>query len=212
MDKLIVFDLDGTLIDSIGGIANSVNRTREKFGAAPLDKTVIQSYVGNGIKKLMERASTDFQTAIPMDEIVATATGFYADAPLVDTHLYPGVLETMQKLRTNGFRLCVVSNKPQLISDKIIAGLGIADLLDFNIGGGAGFPLKPAPDAIEFLLKKFDIQPADAFVVGDNYTDLAAAENAGVRSIFCRFGFGEKQDFSADMEIDTFAELINCLL
>ena len=107
MDKLIIFDLDGTLIDSIGGIAHSVNRTREKFGAAPLNKAVIQSYVGNGIKKLMERASADFQNAVPLDEIVAAMTGFYADNPLVDTFLYPGVLENMQKLRASGFRLCV---------------------------------------------------------------------------------------------------------
>ena len=212
MDKLIIFDLDGTLIDSIGGIAYSVNRTREKFGAAPLDKALIQSYVGNGIKILMERASADFQNSVPPDEIVAAMSSFYADNPLVDTFLYPEVAETMRQLRQNHFRLCVISNKPQLISDKIIAGLGIAELLDVNIGGGAGFPLKPAPDAIEFLLKKFDISPANAFMVGDNYTDLAAAENAGIRSIFCLYGIGEKQNFSADMEIESFAELTNYLL
>ena len=212
MDKLIIFDLDGTLIDSIGGIAYSVNRTREKFGAAPLDKALIQSYVGNGIKILMERASADFQNSASPDEIVAAMSSFYTDNPLVDTFLYPEVAETMRQLRQNHFRLCVISNKPQLISDKIIAGLGIAELLDVNIGGGAGFPLKPAPDAIEFLLKKFDISPANAFMVGDNYTDLAAAENAGIRSIFCRYGIGEKQNFSADMEIDSFAELTNYLL
>ena len=212
MNKLIIFDLDGTLINSVGGIAQSVNRTRIELGFKPLEESVITTYTGDGAKKLLERSFADVTLPVPLEEAVQMMIRNYAADPIYHTWLYDGVSEGLARLKQAGWITAVVSNKPQLVAEKIISGLGIADLLNENIGGGAGFPLKPAPDAIEFLLKKFDISPANAFMVGDNYTDLAAAENAGIRSIFCRYGIGEKQNFSADMEIDSFAELTNYLL
>lgn len=203
--KLLIFDLDGTLVDSIGGIAASVNRTREHFGFMPLDETVIASYVGNGAAKLLERSCADVSLPIPMDKAVDHMIKQYADDPLCNTFLYPDVESTLKKLAEDNWILCVVSNKPQLVSEKILAGLGILDLMADNIGGGAGFPLKPSPESIIYLAKKHN---ADVCcIVGDNYTDLAAAKNANVKSVFCKYGYGEKKEYEADFETDSFLEL-----
>ena len=99
-----------------------------------------------------------------------------------------------------------------MVAEKIISGLGIADLLNENIGGGAGFPLKPAPDAMLYLREKYQADPECCYIAGDNHTDLNAAKNAGMKSIFCRYGFGIKMDAVSTTEVDHFSELTNYLI
>ncbi|MBE6358265.1 MAG: HAD family hydrolase [Lentisphaerae bacterium] len=212
MNKLVVFDLDGTLIDSAGGIAHSVNRTRQHLGFKPLDKKLIASFTGDGIRKLLERSCADVTLPIPMEEVIKMTVDFYAADPVHDTAVYPGVMETLPRLREAGFKLAVLSNKPQVVSDKILKGLNIAQFMDANIGGEAGFPLKPAPDGLLYLMKKFETAPENTWMTGDNHTDLAVAANAGCRSIFCKFGMGFKGDYTANKDIDRFDQLADHLI
>ena len=206
MNRLLVFDLDGTLIDSVGGIAASVNRTRRDFGFAPLSKDTIASFTGDGAKKLLERSFADVELPVPVDEAVAAMVRHYAADPVFDTSLYPGVYDGMTALREAGWILTVVSNKPQVVGERILRHFGLAALIAENIGGGSGFPLKPAPDALFYLLDKYAVAPENARVVGDNHTDMFFAANAGLKGIFCRYGFGVRKDSPSALEVDSFAE------
>ena len=212
MNKLVIFDLDGTLINSVGGIANSVNRTRIDLGFPPLEESLITSFTGDGAKKLLERSFADVTLPVPVEDAVQLMIKNYAAEPLCNTFLYSDVKEGLIRLKKNNWIMAVVSNKPQLVAEKILAGLGIAELFDENIGGGAGFPLKPAPDAMLYLQKKYNADIEYSFIAGDNHTDMNAAANAGMKSIFCRYGFGIKLDSSATIEVDDFNQLTDYLL
>jgi len=203
---LVMFDLDGTLIDSVGGIAHAVNAVRRECGLAPLSTERVRGFVGNGARKLMERSLADAPAPVPVDAALAAMVDRYAAEPLYDTRLYPGVAEGLEELARRGALLAVVSNKPDRVGRLILEGLGIAPFFCENIGAGR-FPLKPAPDAVLYLLETCAVPRERAWFVGDHYTDLRAAEAAGVRGIFCRYGFGRRDDAPAAFEIDAFSEL-----
>ena len=203
---LVMFDLDGTLIDSVGGIAHAVNAVRRECGLVPLSTERVRGFVGNGARKLMERSLADAPAPVPVDAALAAMVDRYAVEPLYDTRLYPGVAEGLEDLARRGALLAVVSNKPDRVGRLILDGLGIARFFCENIGAGR-FPLKPAPDAVLHLLEKYAVPRERAWFVGDHYTDLRAAEAAGVRGVFCRYGFGRRDEAPAAFEIDAFSEL-----
>ncbi len=212
MNKAVIFDLDGTLVDSAGGIAYAVNKTREFFHLPMQNKELISSFIGNGIARLMKLSLADDETQADLADVVQYMNTFYAEHPLAETTLYPGVTEGLQELAQNNWLLFVVSNKRQMISEKILSGLGIREFFDENIGDGGNFPLKPAPDALYFIMEKYQIDPEKCFVLGDNYTDIDFAVNSGVKSIFASWGIGSvgknlpdaaAEDFSAAVKLIT---------
>lgn len=211
-NRLVMFDLDGTLIDSVGGIAKSVNVTREQFGFPALPEETVAAYTGDGAKKLLERSFADVELPCSIDEAVARMVENYAANPVWHTTLYPGVKEGLMRLHQHGILLAVVSNKPQLVGNKILEALEVLPLFCENLGGGSGFPLKPAPDTLLHLMKKYSVPQGNAWFVGDNHTDLHAAANAGIRSVFCRYGFGNKADAQSTWEVDSFAEFTDRFL
>lgn len=211
MKKIIMFDLDGTLVDSVGGIANSVNVTRKQYGFEPLPEKVIESYTGDGACKLLERSFADVELPCPVEDAVAKMVANYAADPLYNTRLYPGTEEGLKALADAGFMLAVVSNKPQVVGEKILNGLGVMSLLCDNIGGGK-FPLKPAPDAFLFLLEKYGISRENAWIAGDNHTDINAATAAGIRSVFCQYGFGVLDNAVPTFSAASFSELVEIVL
>lgn len=211
MKKIVMFDLDGTLVDSVGGIAHSVNVTRKQYGFAPLPEKIIEGYTGDGARKLLERSLSDVSFTFSMEEAVEKMVANYAADPLYNTRLYPGTLEGLKTLSEADFMLAVVSNKPQIVAEKILNGLGVMSLLCDNIGGGK-FPLKPAPDAFLFLLEKHGIARENAWIAGDNHTDINAASAAGIRSLFCRYGFGVLDDAVPTFSVADFPELVKTIL
>lgn len=211
MKKLVMFDLDGTLINSAGGIANSVNTLCRRLGIEEIPEKTIIEYTGDGAKKLLERSFAGRKLPCPIDEAVNMMVQIYAENPVVNTFLYPGVREGLQKLHDAGYLLAVVSNKPRAVSDKILAALDIRHLFCENIGGG-DFPLKPAPDALLFLMEKYQVSKENAWMAGDNHTDINAAANAGIKSIFLTCGFGTKNGSVPSFEAESFDVLTGILL
>ena len=205
--RMILFDLDGTLINSVEGIAHSVNVTRNQYGFPSRPVEEITALTGNGARDLLVRSFSDVTLPVPVEKALESMVKNYAADPLYRTELYPGVYEGLAALHVAGYVLVVVSNKPEEVGKKILTGLNIASLLDLNIGGGR-FPLKPAPDALLWAMAEFHVLPENAWMVGDNHTDLNAAHAAGIRSVFCRYGFGSRAAAPATAEIDCFAELL----
>jgi len=199
---LMFFDLDGTLVDSRQDLAESINAVRASYRLPPLPQEVIVGYIGDGIQILLGRAIPE----IPrdrLDEAVERMADIYGRHALDNTRLYPEVKETLQELASR-HTLILASNKATEPSCQILRGLGICDLFTEICGSCR----KPNPDVLLDTMKRHGCPPADAWMVGDNHTDLAAAENAGMRSCFCAFGFGRRKEGQrADALIQSFSQL-----
>ena len=185
---LVIFDLDGTLIDSKLDIACAVNATRLRMGRPALDNDTVYSYVGNGAPVLMRRAFPDAS-----DEEVKQALEFflayYRDHPLDNTKFYPGTGETLDRLQAAGVKSAVLTNKPLGITKQILEGLGASDRF-VRVYGGESFPKrKPDPAGVNALLSEFSISPARAVMVGDSAVDMQTGRNASILACGVTYGF-----------------------
>jgi len=186
---LLIFDLDGTLIDSARDLEIATNSTLLHFGMGPLDAKVIQSYVGNGAEKLVQRALGWHAS----EELVASAleyfVKYYRAHSLANTQLYPGVKKLITNLAAEGHTLAVLTNKPLKISTDILAGLGLGGHFS-KIYGGDSFALKkPDPVGIITLMKETANRTEDTWMVGDSGVDVQTARNAKVRVCGVAWGF-----------------------
>ena len=210
MNRCIIFDLDGTLIDSRADIANAVNMTRHDFQLPPLPLATVVSYVGDGVRKLIFRSFAD--TSVDMEAAIRAMGTHYAENAVVKTTLYSGVAQGLEKLHAHGWKLALVSNKPTELCRIIFRHFKLEPLFAEIIGGSSGFPLKPEPDALNHILHATGSDAAQSWVCGDNHTDLDAAKNAGMKSIFAAYGFGTQGNAVYDRIIHSFPELTDLLL
>ena len=205
---LMVFDLDGTLIDSMRDLAVAINFMRARYGLSEVDLDTAKTFVGNGAKTLVHRALGNCEA--DFDEALKCYRDYYAAHQLVHTGLYPGVAEGLEELRRNGVTLAVVTNKPSSDALAILKGLGVADELAEICGGDSGLPLKPEPDALLHVKARFGA--ATCWMVGDHYTDLEAGRRAGFFRVLARYGFGQPREEVPDMIVDSFSELVEAAL
>jgi phosphoglycolate phosphatase len=187
--ELIIYDLDGTLIDSKLDLAHAVNATRAHMRMGPLEHEVIYSYVGNGAPVLMRRAlgpdATDDEVQAALEHFLA----YYRDHKLDHTHLYPGVSEALDSIRNAGLKQAVLTNKPVNISRAILEGLGVSNHF-FRVYGGNSFEQKkPHPVGVATLLEESGVPRRNAMMVGDSAVDIQTARNAGISCVVCTWGF-----------------------
>ncbi len=206
MVKLIVFDLDGTLIDSRHDLAGAVNYMRGSMGLEPLSAERVVSFVGNGIINLVRRSVADAE--VDFDEALRRMKRYYADHLVDTTCPYPGVSAGLKELKESGITLAVLSNKPTAASAKILDRLGVAGFFSDIIGGDGNYPLKPEPDALLALQAKYGFDTSSCWMFGDHYTDLEAARRAGFRRALARYGFGDPREEKFDFEVDSFGEFV----
>jgi len=216
--KLLVFDLDGTLIDSAQDLCNSVNAALAQYGRAPLNDPAIASFVGNGAPMLMRRslALADGIDPVQVDEtLLAGAYAFflqyYREHKLDFTYAYDGVLEALAALRdlhdTHGGpprTMAVLTNKPVRPARGICEGLGMADYF-LHIFGGDSFPAKkPDPQGLRALMQEAGATPDETVMIGDSKVDVETARNAGAWAIGCAFGFGPQNlsEIEPDVIVD----------
>lgn len=210
MNAVVVFDMDGTLIDSVGDIAAAINRMRASYGLSALTRDAVVGMVGSGARVLVAKATAD-TPGLDQDEAFRRYRHEY-DTHLVDsTTLYPGVPEGLQSLRSAGFRLAVYTNKPHGSTLHILKQLRAEDLFSAVIGADSGFPLKPAPDALQYILRETDSDPGRSWMVGDNWTDVESGHAAGLRTAFCSWGYGVFHDVRPDVEAESFPDLIRTI-
>lgn len=204
---LIIFDLDGTLVDSSTDLANSTNQMLSEFDL-PLHSTEkIKTFIGNGAKKLIER-SLPKDSKISVEKALERFREIYSEHCLENTDFFPQVRETILKL--TDFRLGVISNKPDNFTKKIIRSLGLWENFDFVYGADFFGILKPNP----ILIEKVKESAKNILYVGDSIVDLTFAKNANVTSCIVTYGLGDLEEIKKlepDFLIDDFGELLGIL-
>jgi phosphoglycolate phosphatase len=211
---LLIFDLDGTLIDSKRDLALSVNATRAHLGMGPLDIGKISSYVGNGAPVLIRRALGEQATDALVEEGLEFFLEYYREHTLDSTRLYPGVKESLDRLRAAGKRLAVLTNKPVAPSRGIVEGLGVSGHF-FQIYGGNSFVFKkPNPIGVEKLMAEAGVDRGHTLMVGDSGVDVETARNAGVQACGVTYGFAPEtlSNPAPDLLVDRMEELADWVL
>ncbi len=188
MFDLVVFDLDGTLVDSREDLAQATNRLLVEHGGRPLDLEVVVRMVGEGVEKLVGRAFAAAGLPVPSDG-VARFLALYGGCLLVHTRPYAGVPEALEELSRMA-RLAVLTNKPRQFSETILRGLGLAASIATVLGGDGPHARKPAPDGLLRLVADFDVAIDQTLLVGDSAIDLKTARAAGTAIALARYGFG----------------------
>jgi phosphoglycolate phosphatase len=206
--RALIFDLDGTLIDSKLDLALAVNAAMVEMGRKPLDHEQIFSYVGNGAASLISRALGDAATDEDCLRGLEFFIKYYSVHKLDNTVLYPGVRETLDALQ--GIPMAVLTNKPVGASRGILHGLGIAGRFRFVYGGNSFERKKPDPMGVDTILREFGTSPAHAMIVGDSEVDVQTARNAGTWACGVTYGFGSHRlaEYPPDLLVDNLIELV----
>ncbi|NOY75202.1 MAG: HAD-IA family hydrolase [Kiritimatiellaeota bacterium] len=205
MNRIVICDLDGTLIDSRADLAAAVNKVRAEHGLEPISVDTATSYVGDGVRKLVERALSEAPD-VDLDDAVVSMRRHYSRGMLDATSVYPTVLEGLAMLRDAGFKLCVATNKPREACEKIVEALGLSQCFDVVLGGCSDYPLKPDPAMLILAMEKTGTNAEDSWIIGDNHTDLASGKRAGIKRCYAEYGFGSLGEEAFDLKVDSFAE------
>ena len=212
--QLLIFDLDGTLIDSRLDLANAVNATRVHMGMSALANERVYSYVGNGAPVLIRRALGPAAPETDVEQALEFFLEYYRQHKLDNTVLYPGVRESLDRLRAAGKRMAVLTNKPVNVSRAIVEGLGVSSHF-FRVYGGNSFDFKkPHPVGVETLLREAGVRPEAAVMVGDSSVDVQTARNAGIACCGVTYGFQPESlaDPAPDLLVDSMDQVADWVL
>ncbi len=191
---LLIFDLDGTLVDSRRDIAKAVNMTFRDIGFPEKPDELIYSYVGDGVRRLIRQAVESEDPAL-LDRSLRIFEGHYLTHLLDETRLYPGMGSVLSHFQAK--RKALATNKPILFTRKILRGLGLTQCFDLIIGGGDTSNLKPHPEMILKVLHSLKVAPTKAVMIGDSLNDLAAARAAGILTCAVGYGLGDPASLRA---------------
>lgn len=201
---LLIFDLDGTLIDSRKDIAASVNLTFRDLGLPEKPPEFIYGYVGNGVRRLILDTVESADPGL-VDRSLQIFEGHYLKHLLDETELYPGLEGVLQHFGEK--KKAIVTNKPLLYSIKIIEGLQVGAHFDLILGAEPIVRLKPHPEMILRTLDHLNVAPADAVMIGDSLNDIHAARSAGIKSCAIGYGLGDPEELKSGNP-DFFAETV----
>jgi phosphoglycolate phosphatase len=213
--ELLLFDLDGTLVDSVGDLTAAINGLLVEQGRTPLTVDEVRPMVGDGVGILVQRAlEARPGPAIDLDAAVARYVALYEASPAAHTLIYPGVIETLAALAELGYPLVVCTNKPERVSGALLKVLGMSGLFTRVFGGDTLPWRKPDPRVIEAILKEFGVKPADVLFIGDSEVDAATAEAAGVPFALMTYGYHRVPiaEIPRMSTLDSFGELLPLLI
>ena len=207
--RAVIFDLDGTLIDSVGDIGRACNQTLRQFGLPEHPLAAYRYFVGDGVERLIERA----MAPLPFDAAVLAAHKVnYAQFLLFETQPYPGIADALAQLSRAGVALAVLSNKADALTKQAVAHF-FADVPFVAVAGQRpDVPRKPEPDAALALCAQLGVTPQGCVFVGDTSVDIATARNAKIRSIGVQWGSRPEEAARADVAVTTVAEMVAAIL
>lgn len=211
---LLIFDLDGTLIDSKLDLAHAANATRRHMGMSPLENERVYSFVGNGAPVLIRRVLGAEATEAQVQEALEFFLEYYRDHMLDYTVLYAGVRETLGRLRDAGVRMAVLTNKPVRISRAIVEGLGVGGNFQQVYGGNSFDFKKPHPIGVETLMAECGTARQRTMMVGDSAVDIQTARNARVQSCGVTYGFMPETlaTVPPDIQVDRIEDLADWVI
>ena len=216
--RLIVFDLDGTLIDSAPDLVKAVNYALTILNKPTHSQATIQQWIGNGADVLVKRAllnnwhvgeiPDDFEDAF---ELFKT---YYAEHDWVHSRLYDGVLETLQTLKNTDFKLACVTNKTARFTNPLMETAGLAPYFDFIASGDTFVEMKPEPLPLLETAKLFNVVPENAWMIGDSINDISAGKRAGFKTIAVSYGYAGQHsmaELNADYTVNAILEIVDLI-
>jgi phosphoglycolate phosphatase len=210
----VLFDLDGTLVDSLGDLAAAVNALLAELGRTPLGRAAVAGMIGDGVAALVERAlAASGGPAAAGGAPLTRFRTFYEAEPTRLTRPYPGVATMLASLARAGVAMAVCTNKPEQVTHNVLDGLGLGGFFAVVLGGDSLPVRKPDPGFLAAALDRLGAAPEDAVMVGDHRNDVLAAHGAGIKAIFARYGYGAASlgALQPDAVIERFAELPGAL-
>ena len=209
----LVFDLDGTLIDSRGDITTAINRMRSGYGLPPIPLEAVVTMVGEGARLLVERALGPGFPSERVDEALARYLEHYGEVCLEQTRPYPGVEEMLETLHA-AYPLALLSNKGEAFSRKVLAGLGLDRFFREILGGDSLPTRKPDPAGLHLLAQRLGVPVERLMLVGDTWIDAETAHNAGCAFALVEWGFPRPpklDEVKADLRVERAGELAAAL-
>jgi phosphoglycolate phosphatase len=213
--RLISFDLDGTLVDSVPDLAAAVDKVLEEIPLPPAGEDKVSRWVGNGSLKLVERALVDALGSAPSQQCLEQGHSrflyHYGQDVGSRTRLFPGVVEALDWLSAQGLHLSLVTNKPQAFIQPLLASLGLEGYFALCLGGDALPQKKPDPAPLLHVAGHFGLSPSACLMVGDSRHDVAAGRAAGFRTLAVPYGYNHGEpvsDSRPDALVDSLAELV----
>jgi len=209
--RALIFDLDGTLIDSKQDLIHSVNAMLRELGLGELPAETISGYIGHGAPQLVARALGDGCTEEQRQRALQFFLSYYEQHKMDTTCAYPGVPETLEKLAT--MPMAVLTNKPVRISVRILEAMGLSKYFQAIYGGNSFQTKKPDPLGATTILRELSTEPREALLVGDSEVDVQTARNAGTLAAAVNYGFGvhDREAHPADIYLERIAELATVL-
>lgn len=190
--KLVIFDLDGTVLDTLGDLFNSVNFALKSCNLPERSLDEVRTFVGNGIRRLIDLSVPENTALSITDSVFDAFKAHYKEHSCDNTKPYNGITELLRELKEKGILTAVVSNKADFavksLADKYFDGL-----FSYISGEKEGIPRKPAPDMVQNAINYFGIESYEAVYVGDSEVDIMTAENSGLDSIIVTWGFRDKE-------------------
>ena len=212
--KCVIFDLDGTLIDSGPDLANSLNYVLKKQGFKGVSQSILGSLVGGGAEMMIRKGFDHIQVKIDekkVENYIFQFLEYYYNNCTNQTKLYEGVENTLKYLKKENIKVCLCTNKKQHLTNKIIKEFNLEYYFDFILGSSKELQMKPSIQMLEFCLKKLEIKSSEQCVmIGDSDNDILPANKLNMTSIYVRYGYGKlSQNIVASYEINKIKEIID---
>lgn len=187
--SMVVFDLDGTLVDSASDISEAVNRTLADWSLPRVDEAVIRGWIGDGVKALVQAALDHARSTLTLEQVLPGFMVHYEDCLLLDPQVYPGVRETLHGLRQHGVPTSICTNKPARFVRPLLAHLSLDQYFGFVVGGDSLPQRKPDPAPLLHVVQHYRLHPAQCLMVGDSATDLQTAQAAAMPAALVTYGY-----------------------
>lgn len=208
---LVIFDLDGTLVDSAADIAEALNRTLEDQQLPRVPEATVHTWIGDGVRRLVEQAFTAAGHTASLDDVMPGFMRHYEACLLRSPRLFDGVVPALQELRERNVTLAICTNKPHAMVGPLLAHLGVQAYFALVLGGDSLPERKPSGAPLRHIAAAFEVAPSAALMVGDSITDYRAAVDAGMPIALVRYGYPRGLDLDAVQAVavmDDLRELI----
>lgn len=216
--ELIVFDLDGTLVDSAPDITRCIDAMLVSLELPPRGLEQVQQYLGNGVERLVKRALTGDMWQEPepplYKQALARFLSLYGQSNGQHTSVYPGVREALKRLRAEEIHLCGLTNKMRCFTEPLLKAKGLDDFFEFWICGDELGTQKPSPEPLFNVMRRLDVPATATWMVGDSVTDVATARAAGVKAVAVSYGYNHGRDIreaKPDSIVDSLLQICTIL-